>query len=34
MAKEAVEKALKDARINYTEIKQATVGYVYGKSIK
>lgn len=32
MAKEAVLKALKDAGIEYHEIKQACVGYVYGDS--
>lgn len=32
MAKEAVTKALQDAKINYNEIKQAVVGYVYGDS--
>lgn len=32
MAKEAVTKALKDARIPYDEIKAACVGYVYGDS--
>ncbi|XP_055375583.1 sterol carrier protein 2-like [Condylostylus longicornis] len=32
MAKEAVTKALKDAKIDYSEIKQACVGYVYGDS--
>uniref|UniRef100_T1GYS1 Sterol carrier protein 2 n=1 Tax=Megaselia scalaris TaxID=36166 RepID=T1GYS1_MEGSC len=32
MAKEAVTKALKDAKIDFTEIKQAVVGYVYGDS--
>lgn len=31
MAKEAVTKALKDANIDYSQIKQAAVGYVYGK---
>ena len=31
MAAEAVTKALKDAKINYNQIKQAAVGYVYGK---
>lgn len=30
MAKEAVTKALADAKINYNEVKQAVVGYVYG----
>jgi hypothetical protein len=33
MAKESVTKALKDAKIDYKEIKQAVVGYVYGKLI-
>ncbi|XP_078042390.1 sterol carrier protein X-related thiolase [Augochlora pura] len=32
MAKEAVTKALQDARISYNEIKAACVGYVYGDS--
>jgi sterol carrier protein 2 len=32
MAKEAGEKALKDAGIAYTEVEQATVGYCYGDS--
>ncbi|XP_070506586.1 sterol carrier protein 2-like [Chironomus tepperi] len=32
MAKEAVTKALKDAKIDYKEVKQATVGFVYGES--
>lgn len=32
MAKEAVLKALKDAKINYDQVKQACVGYVYGDS--
>ena len=31
MAHEAVSKALKDAKIEYSQIKQAAVGYVYGK---
>lgn len=31
MAKEAVTKALNDAKINYNEVKQAVVGYVYGR---
>ena len=31
MAVESVTKALKDANINYDQIKQAAVGYVYGK---
>ena len=30
MAHEAVSKALKDAKIEYSQIKQAAVGYVYG----
>lgn len=30
MAKEAVTKALKDSNIEYNEVKQAVVGYVYG----
>ncbi|KAG5681151.1 hypothetical protein PVAND_010611 [Polypedilum vanderplanki] len=32
MAKEAVTKALKDAKIDYKEIKQAIVGFCYGES--
>ena len=32
MAKEAGEKALADARIPYTEVEQAVVGYCYGDS--
>ncbi|XP_063705128.1 sterol carrier protein 2 [Culicoides brevitarsis] len=32
MAKEAVTKALEDAKIKYDEVKQAVVGYVYGDS--
>ncbi|XP_023297580.1 sterol carrier protein 2 [Lucilia cuprina] len=32
MAKEAITKALADAKITYNEIQQATVGYVYGDS--
>ncbi|KAL7028368.1 hypothetical protein ACKWTF_005814 [Chironomus riparius] len=32
MAKEAVTKALKDAKIEYKEVKQAVVGYCYGES--
>lgn len=32
LAKEAVTKALKDAKINYNEVQQACVGYVYGDS--
>jgi len=32
MAHEAVSKALKDAKIDYSQIKQAAVGYVYGDS--
>lgn len=32
MAKESVTKALEDAKINYTDIKQAVVSYVYGES--
>jgi sterol carrier protein 2 len=32
MAEEAVTKALKDAKIDYKDIKQAVVGYVYGDS--
>ncbi len=31
MAKEAVGKALADAKLNYQDIQQAAVGYVYGK---
>ncbi|GAB0095865.1 Non-specific lipid-transfer protein [Sergentomyia squamirostris] len=32
MAKEAVQKALKDAKVDYTQVKQAFVGFVYGDS--
>ncbi|XP_059489696.1 sterol carrier protein 2 [Neocloeon triangulifer] len=32
MVKEAVTKALQDAALNYAEVQQATVGYVYGDS--
>lgn len=32
MAKEAVTKALADARISYADVKAATVGWVYGDS--
>ncbi|XP_064101619.1 sterol carrier protein 2-like [Macrobrachium nipponense] len=32
MAREAVEKALDDAKVKYNEIEQAAVGYVYGDS--
>ncbi|XP_050077485.1 sterol carrier protein 2 [Anopheles maculipalpis] len=32
MAKEAVTKALNDAKIQYSDVQQATVGYVYGDS--
>lgn len=32
LAKEAVTKALQDAKINYDEVQQACVGYVYGDS--
>lgn len=32
MAQEAVKKALADARIQYSDVKQACVGYVYGDS--
>ncbi|XP_036343546.1 non-specific lipid-transfer protein isoform X3 [Rhagoletis pomonella] len=32
MAKEAISKALEDARLNYSEVQQAAVGYVYGDS--
>ena len=31
MAKEAMTKALADAKIPYSEVKQAVVGYVYGE---
>ena len=34
MAKEAVTKALKDAKIEYKEVKQAVVGFCYGKFLK
>lgn len=30
MAKESVTKALADAKVKYTDINQAVVGYVYG----
>jgi len=30
MAKESITKALADAKIDYKEVKQAVVGYVYG----
>lgn len=33
MAKEAVTKALTDAKISYNDVNQAVVGYVYGKII-
>ena len=32
MAKESIGKALEDAGVDYTEIEQACVGYVYGES--
>ncbi|KAL7644091.1 UNVERIFIED_CONTAM: hypothetical protein RMT77_004914 [Armadillidium vulgare] len=32
MARESVTKALRDAKVNYTDIEQACVGYVYGDS--
>lgn len=32
MAKEAVTKALQDAKLKYTDVQQAVVGYVYGDS--
>lgn len=32
MAKEALTKALKDAKIDYNEVKQAVVGFCYGKN--
>ena len=32
MAKEAVENALKDGRVQYSAVEQACVGYVYGDS--
>jgi hypothetical protein len=31
MASESVGKALQDAKVQYGEIQQAAVGYVYGK---
>lgn len=31
MAKEAVGKALEDAKLSYDKVEQATVGYVYGE---
>lgn len=30
MVKESVSKALTDANVKYTDLKQAVVGYVYG----
>ena len=33
MAHEAVTKALKDAKVKYADVQQATVGYVYGKEL-
>lgn len=32
MAKEAVTKALKDAKITINQVNQATVGYVFGNA--
>lgn len=32
MAKEAITKALADAKVQYNEIQQVVVGYVYGMS--
>lgn len=32
MAKESITKALADAKLQYTDVKQACVGYVYGDS--
>ena len=32
MAKEAGEAALEDARIHFSDVEQAVVGYVYGES--
>ncbi|TOF76088.1 lipid-transfer protein, partial [Vibrio parahaemolyticus] len=32
MAKEAVEKALNDAKVTYDKVEHACVGYVYGDS--
>lgn len=34
MVKEAVTKAMTDAKINYRQIEQACVGYVFGKEKK
>ena len=34
MSKESVSKALEDAAVNYSDIQQAIVGYVYGNPIK
>ena len=31
MAEESIGKALEDAKVNYKDIQQAFVGYVYGK---
>ena len=34
MSKESVSKALEDASVNYGDIQQAIVGYVYGNPIE
>ena len=34
MAEESIGKALEDAKVNYKDIQQAFVGYVYGKNVK
>jgi len=34
MAKEAVDKTLDDAGVDYSKIEQAAVGYVYGESTR
>ena len=34
MAEESIGKALEDAKVNYKDIQQAFVGYVYGKQFK
>ena len=34
MAKEAIEKALKDSKVDYKEINQAVVGFCYGEFLR
>lgn len=34
MAKEAMTKALADAKIPFSDVKQAVVGFVYGESVE